>query len=177
MNRLVLVGALSVGAVVLAAGALGAQAKEIGSFTAALTVKQEVPRPKAPATAAGTFSATVTVVGQKQSIRWKLTFRSLTGKAVAAHIHKGKAGIAGGVVLALCGPCKSGQIGSAPIRNDVVDLLERARAYVNVHTAKNPAGEIRGQTKLVGGAAPSPGPATTPTPAPPPPTDTGGYGY
>ena len=32
---------------------------------------------------------------------------------------------------------------------DTADVLERGGAYVNVHTAKNAAGEIRGQIKLL----------------------------
>jgi len=31
----------------------------------------------------------------------------------------------------------------------VLTALEAGRAYVNVHTAKNPAGEIRGQIRAV----------------------------
>ena len=32
----------------------------------------------------------------------------------------------------------------------VIKALEAGKAYVNVHTAKNPAGEIRGQVKVSG---------------------------
>jgi len=33
------------------------------------------------------------------------------------------------------------------VTNDAFDAIERGGAYVNVHTAKNAAGEIRGQIK------------------------------
>ncbi len=105
-----------------------------------MTPKQEVPKPTAPAKAGGSFTATVTENGAKRSIRWTLTFHNLSGKAVAAHIHMGKPGVAGGVILALCGPCKTGATGHASISTDVGDALEKGKAYVNVHTAKNAAG-------------------------------------
>jgi hypothetical protein len=117
-------------------------------YTASMTRKQEVPAPKGvPAGAKGAFTATV-VEGSKITIRWKLTFAGLTGKVGAAHIHKGKKGKAGAVILALCGPCKSGQTGSATIAESVNKALENGTAYVNVHTAKNAAGELRGQLTL-----------------------------
>ena len=129
----------------------------------------EVPKPKAPAGAKGVFTATVTESGSTRTISWKLTFRGLSGKAVAAHIHKGKAGVAGAVIVPLCGPCKNGQTGKLKVSKDVADVLERGGAYVNVHTAKNAAGEIRGQIKLLNHVTtttttPDPGTTTTITP-------------
>ena len=41
-------------------------------------------------------------------------------------------------------------------------MLERGLAYVNVHTTKNTAGEIRGQVKLLDHAGVTPSPATGP---------------
>lgn len=91
--------------------------------------------------AKGAFTATVN--GTK--VTWKLTFSGLTGPALAAHIHKGKAGVAGPVVVPLCGPCKSGQSGTAPVSAAVAKQLASGGFYVNVHTKRNPNGEIRGQ--------------------------------
>jgi hypothetical protein len=42
----------------------------------------------------------------------------------------------------------SGQTGTAKISKAVVAKLEAGGAYVNVHTAKNGGGEIRGQVKV-----------------------------
>ena len=120
------------------------------SYKAFMTAKKEVPPPTAAANAAGTFNAKVTEKNGTASIRWTLTFARLSGKAVAAHIHKGKAGLAGPVVVPLCGPCRNGQNKRQAIDEDVAEALEKGGYYVNVHTAKNPAGEIRGQLKLVG---------------------------
>jgi hypothetical protein len=120
------------------------------SYRATLGPRAEVPRPNAPAKAAGVFSATVTERRGKATIRWTLTFRRLSGAAVAAHIHRGAAGVAGPVVVPLCGPCRNGQNGRRVVDEDVAEPFERGGYYVNVHTARNPAGEIRGQLKLVG---------------------------
>ena len=122
------------------------------SFKAALDAQQEVPKPTAPAKAAGTFSVTLTSAGSGGTLRWTLTFRGLSGKAVAAHIHKGAKGKAGGVVVPLCGPCTAGKRGSATISAAVAAMLKRGQAYVNVHTAKNQEGEVRGQIRLAGSA-------------------------
>ncbi len=115
-----------------------------------MSSKQEIPAPKGvPAAAKGAFTVTVVESGSKITLKWKLTFGGLSGKVGAAHIHKAKKGKAGGVILALCGPCKSGQAGSATISGSVNQAIEKGLAYVNVHTAKNAGGEIRGQLVLV----------------------------
>ena len=82
-------------------------------------------------------------------IAWRLTFSRLTGKAIAAHIHSGRRGVPGPVIVPLCAPCKSGVRGRATVSAAVLNALESGRAYVNVHTRKNGAGEIRGQLPAV----------------------------
>jgi hypothetical protein len=73
----------------------------------------------------------------------------------------GKPGVAGKIVAPLCGPCRSGQRGSAKVNARTTTALLGGRAYVNVHTVKNPNGEIRGQLRK-GGQAVAP-PTTTGT--------------
>jgi hypothetical protein len=120
------------------------------AFKATLNAGQEVPHPKAPAGAAGTFTAKSTESGSTTTFRWTLKFHGLSGKAMAAHVHLGKKGKAGAVLVPLCGPCKNGQTGTVTIKGTVEESLEKGLTYVNVHTAKNAAGEIRGQIKLTG---------------------------
>jgi hypothetical protein len=167
--------ALAVAGAALAAVAVAASAGSGRSYMATMAPGAEVPKPNAPAAAKGTFTATLTSSGSTRTFRWKLTFKGLSGTAVGAHVHKGKPGIAGAVVVPLCGPCRNGQTGQAKISKGTADLLEHGRAYVNVHTGKNAAGEIRGQVKLLdnsSSARPSqPNPGTTTTITPPP-----GYG-
>jgi hypothetical protein len=132
--------------VVAAAGAYTALAAASSSrndrFSASLNRGQEVPKPKGVSLlASGRFSATLS--GSK--LKWKLTFKRLTGSVSAAHIHLAKRGKAGPVIVPLCGPCKSGTSGTAVVSSKVVSEMKSGDTYVNVHTAKNPAGEIRGQ--------------------------------
>ncbi len=157
------------GAVLALAGlAAAATTSDVFTYKAALTAAVEVPKPNAPAGAKGAFTATVTVSESGSTIKWTLTYRGLSGKVAGAHIHKGKKGTAGAVIVPLCGPCTSGKKGRSTITKSVATLLQRGGAYVNVHTAKNAAGEIRGQIAFVK--------KTTTTDEPPPPDDGGGGG-
>ncbi len=166
MQKLATLGVAG-GVLALAGLAVAAVTTDTYTYRAALTPGAEVPKAKAPAGAKGAFTATVTVNGTASTLKWTLTFRGLSGKALAAHIHKGKPGIAGAVLVPLCGPCTSGKKGRATITKSVATLLQRGTAYVNVHTAKNAAGEIRGQVKFV---------KKTSTTDDPPPDDGGGGG-
>ena len=112
----------------------------------ALTSRQEVPKPKGNVRrSTGSFVATVTKEGTTGAVTWRLNFSRLTGAAVAAHIHVGRAGRAGPVAVALCGPCRNGQRGNAVLNAATLAAIEAGRGYVNIHTRRNPAGEIRGQ--------------------------------
>jgi hypothetical protein len=127
---------------VLAAVAFGRPAASMPMYSAKLNTAQEVPAETgAPSNAGGTFSATLS----GKTLKWKLTFHNLTGPATAAHIHMGAKGKAGGVIVALCANCKSPVSGSTAVSASVIKTLNGGGAYVNVHTAKNPNGEIRGQ--------------------------------
>jgi len=119
-------------------------------FRAAGTAKAEVPKPiGVPAKAGGALALTLTQKGSSYSARWTLTFHNLSGKAIAAHVHRARVGKAGPVLFALCGPCTSGKTGSIALAKTVVDPLRAGLTYVNVHTNRNKAGEIRGQITRV----------------------------
>jgi hypothetical protein len=141
----VLVSALGV-AGLASAGGQG----DIYKLRANLTPGAEVPKPEGvPAGARGVFTGrSVELANDKARLTWKLTFSSLSGKAVAAHIHLGRRGKAGGVLVALCGPCRSGTTGRAMITHVQHNKIEKGATYVNVHTPKNAAGEIRGQMRV-----------------------------
>ena len=135
-------------------------------LTARLDARHERPAPQLAAAATGGFTGSL----DGRSLMWRLTFASLTGKALAAHVHLGRPGVAGPVAVPLCGPCVSGAHGKLTVTARARAALLAGGAYVNVHTAKNPAGEIRGQ--VVG-----PKTITPPKPAATPTTTDGGYGY
>jgi hypothetical protein len=129
-----------------APGEIRGQLGVTAGIATTLTSRQEVPKPKGRVNRArGTFTGTIARSGATTRLGWRLTFGRLTGRAVAAHIHVGARGNAGPVAVALCGPCRSGMRRQVTLSPSVVAALEAGRAYVNVHTAQNTAGEIRGQ--------------------------------
>jgi Cu/Zn superoxide dismutase len=131
-------------------GEIRGQLATTASVSTNLTSRQEVPKPKGNVKrATGTFTGTVAKLGSTGTIVWRLRFSRLTGRAIAAHIHVGRVGRAGPVAVALCGPCRNGQRGTANLNAATLTALETGRAYVNVHTPKNPGGEIRGQVRAV----------------------------
>jgi hypothetical protein len=126
----------------LAASALSFGATRTTVWTAALSSGQEVPKQVVKDAAAhGLFKATLS----GKTLKWKLTFAKLTGPATAAHIHLAAMGKPGNVVVPLCGPCTTGMTGSATLTASELSAFKKHLLYVNVHTAKNPNGEIRGQ--------------------------------
>ena len=81
-------------------------------------------------------------------LRWTLSYSGLTGPASAAHFHGpalpgANAGVA--VPFTSAASPSDGQATLTPAQ--VADLMA-GKWYVNVHTAANPGGEIRGQLML-----------------------------
>ncbi len=140
MRKLIVLAAAALSALVFVALSLGAT--ETTVWTAALSSGQEVPKQIVKDAAAhGLFKGTLT----GHTLKWKLTFAKLTGPAMQAHIHKGARGVSGPIVVPLCAPCKNRQTGTSTISSALMTAFKKHLLYVNVHTAKNPAGEIRGQ--------------------------------
>jgi CHRD domain len=139
LGSILLAGAV---AMLVFAAVSSAKPKSVFQLSATLNAGQEIPKQVVKnASGHGAFSGTLT--GTK--LKWKLTFAKLTGPATAAHIHLGGMGKAGNVVVPLCTPCKSAMTGTATISASLLKTIEKHGTYVNVHTAKNPNGEIRGQ--------------------------------
>ena len=165
---------IAVGAAGLVAGlAMAAPEQDSVKVTANLKARFEVPKPQGvPTGATGLFTGSaVELQNDRGRLTWRLTFSKLSGRATAAHIHAGRVGKAGAVLVALCGPCRSGQRGTKRITHAQLRSIRAGRTYVNVHTAKNAAGEIRGQVKasqVSGGTTTAPPPPPTETTQPPP---------
>jgi CHRD domain len=131
-------------------GEIRGQIATTASVSTTLDSRQERPKPKGNVKrASGTFTATVVKLGATGTMTWRLRFSRLTGRAVAAHIHIAPRGRAGPVAVSLCGPCRNGARGTANLTAPTLAALAAGRAYVNVHTPKNPPGEIRGQIRAV----------------------------
>ena len=142
MKKLVSIGAAAAVAALALAALSAAGTRTVMGVTAALTAKEEVPAQVVKNTKAhGQFTGRLN--GGK--LTWTLTFAGLTGQATAAHIHLGGMGKSGNVVVPLCGPCKSPVKGTATLSKALLQDLKTHKLYVNVHTKKNPNGEIRGQ--------------------------------
>lgn len=124
-------------ALVVAAGAAGAIQKG-GSLHATLTGKAETPKGDPD----GSGSAEIKFTGTK--VCWEIKVAKV-GTIVAAHIHKGKAGIAGPVVIPFGKTYKSK--GCTTSTAALVAAIQKnpGAYYVNVHNAKYPGGALRGQ--------------------------------
>ncbi len=111
------------------------------AFSAKLSGASEVP--PTSSSGAGTFDATLDK--STKVLSWTLSYSGLTGPATAAHLHgPAMPGSNAGVVVPF-GSASSGSAGSATLTDAQVADLMAGKWYANVHTAANPAGEIRGQ--------------------------------
>jgi CHRD domain len=109
---------------------------------ATLDGKSEVP----PNTSAGTGTADIDYDKATKKLTWKLTYSGLTGPATAGHFHgPAEPGKNAGVAVAIPNAGTSPAEGSATLTDAQAADLEAGKYYVNVHTAANPGGEIRGQ--------------------------------
>jgi hypothetical protein len=122
----------------------------------ALTPPDEVP--VCPAAASGgQGTSNVVLSPDESSITVTVTYSGLSGPVTAAHVHAGKPGVAGPVVLPFSGDLTSpftktftaadyvAAPGAPPDFASFVQTLKAGGAYVNVHAAACKPGEIRGQ--------------------------------
>jgi hypothetical protein len=126
-----------------------------------MTGSKEVPPVNSAATGSTTFVNNQTVIDYDLSV-------SDLYNVTAAHIHQGRAGANGPIVVTLYKTADpspglfggySGNITSSmlegPLRgmqlSALVDILSNGQAYVNVHTIKNKNGEIRDQVAVSSG--------------------------
>ena len=111
-------------------------------FKADMTTAAEVP----PKTTAGKGEALATLDTATKTLSYTVTYMDLTGPATAAHVHGPAAvGANAGVVAPMGPPVASPIHGTATLTDAQIADLEAGKYYVNVHTAENKGGEIRGQ--------------------------------
>ncbi len=128
---------LALGATVAFAGPAFAE-----KMKATLDGKSEVP----PNASTGKGTADLDYDAATKKLSWKLTYSGLSGPATAAHFHgPAEPGKNAGVALAIPNATASPVEGSATLTDAQAADLVAGKYYVNVHTAANPGGEIRGQ--------------------------------
>ena len=111
------------------------------NFKANLTTAAEVP----PGTGAGKGEVTATYDDASKKLTWKGSYSGLSGPATAAHFHgPAPAGKNAGVMVPIS-PNGPSFEGSATLTDAQAKALMDGDIYVNVHTAANKGGEIRGQ--------------------------------
>lgn len=138
---------------VAVAGSTSAQAQT--SFISFLNGAQETPAPVAtPAFGNGT----VLLNAAQSQITINLTFQGLLAPVTVAHIHNGALGVGGPVILDIRSliDFSSRDFTSGAIFSKVLDVtpaqasvLLAGNGYFNIHTSRNPGGEIRGQINVV----------------------------
>ena len=108
-------------------------------FTTTLSPGQEGPTIASAAT--GTLNTKYDKTSNK--LEYTITYSGLTPTAM--HFHKAEIGVAGAVEKEVPGPYSSGMTGTVTITEAQETDLLAGTWYLNIHTASNPNGEIRGQ--------------------------------
>ena len=136
-NTRTMLATLALGATVAFAGPAFAEKMKV-----TLDSKSEVP----PNTSAATGTADVDYDAASKKLSWTLTYSGLSGPATGAHFHgPAEAGKNAGVKVAIPNATSSPAEGSATLTDEQAADLTAGKYYINVHTAANPGGEIRGQ--------------------------------
>ena len=130
--------------------ALGATFAFAGpAFADKMTVTLDGKAAAVPSAGKGTADLDYDPASKKLS--WKLTYSGLSGPATAAHFHgPAEVGANAPPVVPIEGSLASPIKGTATLTDEQAGQLKGGMWYFNVHTAKFPDGEIRGQVMTAG---------------------------
>ena len=141
-SRLIIHSVLLISLLGLAACGKPAMNTNETKMTAQLSATSVVP--PTTSTASGEVDAYLNEKTNKLS--WTIKYSGLTGEATSAHFHgPAVVGANAGPALPIVGSLASPIKGEAVITNEQKTDLLASKWYLNVHTAANPDGEIRGQ--------------------------------
>ncbi|MEO9230634.1 MAG: CHRD domain-containing protein [Devosia sp.] len=133
--------ALTAAAISVAFMAVPGFADEL-KYHADLTAAQETPA--TDSTGTGTLDASYDT--SAKTLSWTVTYSGLTGDVTAAHFHgPAAAGAKAPPVVPVSAPYASPIKGSATLTAQQTSDLQAGMWYFNLHTAKYPDGELRGQ--------------------------------
>ena len=119
-------------------------------YHADLTAAQETP----PTVSAGTGALDASYDTSSKILTWTATYDGLTGDIAAAHFHGPAAvGAKAPPVVPISAPYTSPIKGSATLTDQQASDLKAGLWYFNLHTAKYPDGEVRGQLMEGDGSA------------------------
>ncbi|MFC5497371.1 CHRD domain-containing protein [Caenimonas terrae] len=139
--------ALAAGLVTLTLAGCGQMrpSQKIQIFETTMSGSQEVP----PNTSSGSGMAEVQFNENANRLTWKITYTGLTGPASAGHIHgPAPMGQNAGVVVPFPGDLNAQPVtGEATLTPAQYADLAAGLYYVNLHSARFPGGEIRGQLR------------------------------
>jgi hypothetical protein len=139
MPNKTMLATLALGAAIVFAGPAFAE-----KMKATLDGKSEVP----PNASAGKGTADIDYDPASKKLSWKVTYSGLSGPATAGHFHgPADADKNAGVAVPITNIATSPVEGSATLTDAQAADLVAGKYYVNIHTAANPGGEIRGQVK------------------------------
>src|SRR5436190_24137297 len=142
MRNIDIAGALIGLALASSLGFGSAAFAETMSFKANMTAGEEVPANDSK----GTGNAELSYDTTTKMLTWTVNFSGLTGPATAAHFHgPAEPGKNAGVAVLIGNNPTSPAKGSATLTDAQAADLMAGKWYVNIHTAANRGGEIRGQ--------------------------------
>lgn len=145
LNRLAF-GGLAVAAATLTLVLSGCGSMMQPSNMVALTTQLRGANEVPPNASTGSGSVDAAFNKDTMLLRWKVSYTGLSGNATAGHFHGPAAvGANAGVALGWANPITSGMEGSATLTAAQAADLMAGKWYANIHTAANPAGELRGQ--------------------------------
>ena len=115
------------------------------TYTAVLTTAAEVP----PVDGKGSGTLTATYDTATKKLTYTVTYKELSGAAVAAHFHgPADAKSNAGVVVPVKEVTPNQLKGEATLTDAQAADLQAGKWYFNIHTAANKSGEIRGQVMM-----------------------------